>query len=365
MELFKRIESLVLRGRQVAVRRWRTRLLALSLIRFLTSLLSVLLGGGCAAAPSRIVLPQAETPAASTEVNQALAAASVPAAPAADYHIGPEDVVQITLFSISEAEEKVMPRTLEVRVNQQGLIKLPLLGEIPAGGLTVSALEQILQGQYDKYLYDPQVGVLVKEYNSQRVSILGTVQKPGVYQLSGPKTLVDMLALAGGVSGGAGSQVHVYRQGPEGRQSYIRDLSMLTNGDVLVNLSVQAGDVINVPPAGMFFIDGAVGRPGPYPLGQPYTLTQALAVAGGVEQQPAKYSGIIIFRRQGPAQVEKLTIDLDKIRAGEERDLLVQADDLIVVPTSTAKLLYNRLLGFLNIGVSAPIGGAGIIGGVR
>ena len=91
--------------------------------RFLTLLLGVLLGGGGAAAPSRIMWPQAETPLVSTEVNDALAAASVPAAPADDYHLGPEDVIQVTLFSISEADAKVLPRTLETRVNQQGLIK--------------------------------------------------------------------------------------------------------------------------------------------------------------------------------------------------------------------------------------------------
>jgi polysaccharide export outer membrane protein len=295
------------------------------------------------------------TPPTLAEVNRALASAAVQTPSSADYHIGAEDLLQITLFNIREEDTKVTPRTVEVRVSQEGIITLPLLGEIPAGGLTTSALEQALGERYEKYIYDPQVGVMVKEYHSQRVSVIGAVEKPGVFELSGPMTLVNMLAMAGGVSERAGSQVHLYRQELEGRQSYVIDLYTLANGAGSVNLPVRAGDVINVPRAGMFFVDGAVRKAGSYPLDRPYTLTQALAVAAGVDYSVAKSSGITIFRRQGHAQVETISVNLGDIRAGKLVDPPVQAGDVIVVPVSTPKYVISRFLGGVGMGVSAPL----------
>lgn len=328
------------------------RLLALSLSVFLA---------GCTASQSRTPLPVAISPAPA-EINPVVDSLVLPALSPTDYHTGPRDVLEITLFNIPE-ENGLVPRTGEVRVNQEGMISLPLLGEIPVVGLTVSALEQKLGKRYEEYMYNPQVRVIVKEYNSQRVLIAGSVRNPGQFKLSSSMTLVDVLALAGGVSPDVGGQVHLYRQGPEGRQSYILDLHAVIENVGAANLPVQDGDVINIPKAGAFFVDGAVGRPGSYPLSQPYTLTQALVVAGGVEQTPAKYDGITIFRPQGYGQFEKIAVDLNGIRTGETADLLVQANDVILVPTSMTKQIVNRFLGILSIGVSAPVGGAGIFGG--
>ena len=109
------------------------------------------------------------------------------------------------------------------------MITLPLLGNIPAAGLTTAALEQALRKRYDEFLHNPQVGVQVKEYRGQQVSVMGAVGKSGMYQLTGPRTLVDLLSMAGGITEKAGGQVHVYRQGAEGRQTYIVDLLALAN----------------------------------------------------------------------------------------------------------------------------------------
>ena len=259
--------------------------------RVLTLTIGAFLGAGCATATaSPVVLPpSAPTSPAITEINNALTAAALqtPAA-SPDYRLGPEDLLQITLFNIPAGEVGVTPRTTEARVSQEGMISLPLLGDVAVAGLTTSALEQLLRGRYDQYLHNPQVGVQVKEYRSQLVTVTGAVRNPVVYQLTGPKTLIDVLAMAGGINERAGSQVHLYRQGPEGRQSYVVDLLALASNPALVNMPVQAGDVINVQQAGMFFVDGAVGSPGSYALTRPYTLTQALAVAGGVNRELAR-----------------------------------------------------------------------------
>jgi polysaccharide export outer membrane protein len=292
-----------------------------------------------------------------SDINHALAAlANQSPASLSDYKIGPEDLVQITLFNIPESEGRITPRTVSVRVSQQGTVSLPLLGEIHVKGLSVSSIEKLLRERYDKYIYNPLVGVLVVEYR-QRVSVIGAVQKSGVFELSGPKTVLDMLAAAGGVTEKAGTQVHIYRQTLESRETYIMDLLVLvsnasstdTNNAALITMPVQAGDVINVPAAGTFFVDGAVKTPGPYPLGRRYSLTQALATAGGVDRELYS-SEITIFRRKRASEIETITVDFDAVMAGAAADPPIEADDVIVVPMSTAKYLVKRFIGQLIAG---------------
>jgi polysaccharide export outer membrane protein len=114
----------------------------------------------------------------------------------------------------------------------------------------------------------------------------------------------------------------------------------------LITMPVQGGDVINVPPAGTFFVDGAVRNPGPYALGRRYTLTQALTTAGGVDRD--LYSAdITIFRRKGEQGIEPISVDLSEIWAGSLADPQVEADDVIVVPVSSLKYVYHRAFGQL------------------
>ena len=297
-------------------------------------------------------------PPPQAEINQNLAslAAVQASTPAADYRIGPEDRLQITLYSIPETDTGgVIPRTTEVVVSQQGKITLPMLGDMAVTGLTSAGLEAGLRERYKKFLVDPQVGVLVKEYRSQGASVIGSVQRPGVFPLSGPKTLIDLLAMAGGVTETAGSQVHLYRQAPEGRQNYIVDLYALTNTDKSLNLPVQNGDVINVPKAGMFFVDGAVRKPGSYALDRPYTFSQALATAGGVDNSEANSSAITVFRRRGSTETEAMSVNMHTILAGAAVDPPIQANDVIFVPTSTGKYLVKRFLGAIGMGIGVPV----------
>jgi len=240
------------------------------------------------------------------------------------------------------------------------VIVAPLVGEVAVKGKTVAEVQNELGKRYTKYIRNPQVGVMVTEYR-QRVSVMGAVQKPGVFELTGPKTVIDVLALAGGVSERAGNQVHVYRQDENGnRQSMVIDLMVLANNAGLiddknsqaVNMAVQAGDVVNVPQSGMFFVDGAVGKPGSYPLGRNYTLSQALATAGGVNVELADYSKVSINRRQGSKRMETITVDLDAVKAGTSNDPQVLPDDVILVPMSGFKYFVKRFIGTIVSGVS-------------
>jgi polysaccharide biosynthesis/export protein len=283
-------------------------------------------------------------------INSALAAAALQtSSPTADYRLSPEDLLDVTLYNIPGSEVGITPRNVEARVSQEGMITLPLVGAIPAAGLTLSALERSLRERYDKYLHNPQIGVSIKEFRGQRITMTGAIRSPGVLQLSGPKTLVDVLAMAGGVSDKAGSQVHIYRQGPEGRQSYVIDVQALARNPGLVNMPVQAGDVINVPQSGMFFVSGAVKSPGSFPLAQTYTFTQALTVAGGVDGELAAYGEIAIFRRRDGLEAEKIPVNPNEIFAGKARDPLIAPDDVIVVPVNSFKWFVKRFIGGIGL----------------
>jgi polysaccharide export outer membrane protein len=339
-----------------------------------TSLLAIFLGiilAGCATAPvnpapNSNLSDQPRVTSGSTsfaaEINRNIAAAAMQNSSASsDYRLGPEDLVEITIFNIPEAanlERGVTPRTNTVRVSHQGQISLPLIGEIDVKGLTALGLEKKLREGYDKYIYDPQVGVLIREFR-QRVSVIGAVQKPGVFDLSGPKSVIEMLAMAGGVSDKAGSQVHIYRQGSNGRETHVIDLVVLANSTglinahnaAMINMPVEPGDMVNVPEAGMFFVDGAVRKAGSYPLGRRYSLSQALATAGGVDPE-LNSNDITIFRRQGPGEVQTIALNLSEVTGGSVADPQIQPDDVIIVPMSTPKFIVKRFIGTLVGGMS-------------
>jgi polysaccharide export outer membrane protein len=216
-------------------------------------------------------------------------------------------------------------------------------------------------------MYEPDVGDMISENHIQQVTVLGAVKNAGVFELSGPKTLRDILAMAGGVTNEAGTFVHVARQGPQGTQNYsINLLELARGGPEVVNLPISGGDVITVPPAGTFFVDGRVKRPGSYPLVRDYTLSQALAVAGGLDRD-AKASAITIFRRDDTGAVKALEFDLKRIQALDQEDVRVAENDVIVVPTSMAKIVFSTLLDSVGFGVrSASFGwGFGGRGGNR
>jgi len=192
-----------------------------------------------------------------------------------DYKIGPDDLIEISVFE----EEKL---NKAVRVSSQGNISLPLLGILKVRDLTANELEKEIRDLLaEKYFQDPHVGVFIKEYRNQRISVMGAVEKPGVYDVSGQKTVLDLLAQAGGLKEDAGQLLFLIRpvgsgeEAPEGKKesdgeiprTYIIDLEeMLVKGDLTLNLPLIHGDVLNVPVSGKVFVGGEVNKPGGFPL---------------------------------------------------------------------------------------------------
>jgi polysaccharide export outer membrane protein len=286
---------------------------------------------------------QSMTSAAET-FNRTLSASAVRDVPtSADYPIGPQDLLEVSLFNIDATDG--IPNKVQVRVTNNGFITLPVVGQLRAGGMTRTELEQHLRQAYGRFMHDPDVGVALAENQSKSVSVLGAVQKPGVLPVTGHETLRRLLSMAGGLTKEAGMFVHLSRQTTEEEKTYVISLDDLAKDNSgKFNLPVRTGDFINVPLAGTFFVDGQVERPNAYPLTSPYTLSQALSVAGGVGTY-GKRSEISVLRRGPNQEMQVLNRDLDKIRAGEEEDIKIAENDVIVVPTSTGRVVLEMLLG--------------------
>jgi polysaccharide export outer membrane protein len=284
--------------------------------------------------------------------------------PYRDYKIGPEDLLEISVF-----EEEKLNKT--VRVSSQGNISLPLLGTIRVKGLTANELEKEIRDLLgEKYLQDPHVSVFIKEYRSQRISVIGAVEKPGVFDVTGQKTVLDMLAMAGGLRGGpensAGQLLFLIRppsldegisKEPEDQnpKTFVIDLEeLLVKGDLTLNLPLIHGDVINIPVSGKIFVGGEVRSPGGFPLyGRKMTISQAITLSGGLKYE-ANGSETKIFRYSEKAtEREILSVNIYDIQKGREEDLSLKENDIVIVPKSGMKAFligvrdtFKGLIGF-------------------
>ena len=272
--------------------------------------------------PPAVILPPLE---AGADV-----AVPLPTVAGPDHPVGAEDLLEISVFEIPE-----LNRT--VRVSEQGTISLPLLGEMDVKGLTAMQLEDRLKVALSrKYLQDPQVSVFVREFGSKKVSVIGAVGKPGVYQMLGPRTLLQVLSEAGGLEKEAGSHLFVIRA-VAGGATYatpVKISDLLMNRDPELNLAVNPGDVISVPldrPV-YVYVDGAVKTPGRLEelASRPITLLQAIAKAGGVTER-ANLKAIQILRRGSDGTQADLRVSLKKIRQGKDPDPMLEEGDVVVV----------------------------------
>jgi polysaccharide export outer membrane protein len=277
-------------------------------------------------------------------------AASVPS----EYLVGPEDLIEVTLYDIANTDGE--PRMVMARVSNSGFITLPYIGKVQAAGFSPLDLEEELRKAYLEFIHDPQITIFVREYRSFRVSVVGNVKQPGVLELRGRKTLLEALALAGGLNDEAGRSIRLSRSGDEGVQSVVINLDQLAqSGDLRLNPSLLPGDVINVPRAGTFYVEGMVKKPGAYPLLSDTSVSQALATAGGVEETLARSSGTVIYRKGEDGQWSEIPIDLAAIGKGKVPDVPVQPDDVVVVPVSGPKFAVERVLGLVRVGVNTAV----------
>lgn len=195
-----------------------------------------------------------------------------------EYVLGAGDMVRILVYGSQDL-------TTEVRVSEAGTINFPLLGELNLGGLSPVQAEQKIADGLEKggFVKQPHVNLVVVQYLSQFVSVLGDVYKPGRFPLDRASTLSDALALAGGVTQNGSDIVTLSRttKGKVTKQNYDL-LEILANGDSNSNPKVFSGDIVFVPKAPVFYIYGEVQRPGSFRLQRDMTVAQALSTGGGL-----------------------------------------------------------------------------------
>jgi len=279
------------------------------------------------------------------------------------YRVGPGDELDIRVFGRSE-----LSRT--VRVDNYGKIRLPFLEEMQAACYTEAQLAGQVAEKYKKFLRDPQVDVLVKDYRSQPVAVIGAVNQPGRFQLQRRARALELITFAGGPrSTAVGGVVHIIHNGeldhcaqtaarnqPENGEkgsqpsaSYAITsikLSEMLSGTADSNPFVQPGDVISVPEADQIFVTGFVTRPGPFPMTPGLTLTQAVALAGGANAEGSIGRVRLIRGTQGKGGERQETVyNLHDIFRRKVQDVALNANDIVEIPSSTSRIAYRGALG--------------------
>ncbi|MFZ2800230.1 MAG: polysaccharide biosynthesis/export family protein [Syntrophorhabdus sp.] len=252
-----------------------------------------------------------------------------------DYVIGPEDEISITVWDHPDLTRKI-------RVNLEGKISFPLIGEVPVGGLTTIEIEKKIGELLNKdYIINPQVSVVIESYKSSKVSIMGEVKMPGPYALTRRMNVVEALSMAGGLLSEADHEIMIVRpkksdqagrallpeevEDSEIIRIQIRDM-LQREGDMeekARNIEVRNGDTIFVPKARMFYVTGEVMKPGQYAYQRGMSLLHAISTAGGFTEK-ARRSKVKVVRQSQGKKVE-LSLTLDKP---------IEPGDTVIVPES-------------------------------
>jgi polysaccharide export outer membrane protein len=271
------------------------------------------------------------------------------------YLLGADDQLDISGPELAESGNKPS------RIDGEGDVEVPLVGRVHVGGLTVQQAEEKLNKLLRTYIRDPQVVVNVAEVSSQPVSVLGAVNAPGVHQVHGRKTLLEMLALAGGIRPDAGYSVRLTRQlewgciplpnaqiDPSGQFS-IAEVNLKTimeakdPGD---NIQIFPNDVISVPKAEMVYVIGEVKRSGGFVLGEKSSISvlQALSLAEGLNGDADTHHARILRLNSDADKREELPVDLKDVLKGKKPDVAMKGDDILFIPSSTGKKAGVRVL---------------------
>lgn len=237
-----------------------------------------------------------------------------------EYIVGEGDILVIRVYDNDELNTTV-------RVGGDGIISMPLLGQIKVSGMDVSSIASHIEGLLaDGYLLSPQVNVFVEDYRSKKVTILGQINQPGLYELQGSISLLELISKAGGLTEDAGGMITIKRKilNVEDEKKVITiDIErLIEQGDTSRNISIQDGDSIYIIKAGVFYITGEVRRPGSYKHEDNPTVLKAITLAGGLADHGAP----------GRIKIIRIIDDKEVVLKNVAMHEPVLPDDVIVVP---------------------------------
>ncbi len=252
-------------------------------------------------------------------------------------HLGPGDLVEISVYNVPDLSAKT-------RVSASGDISLPLIDTVRVGGLTAEAAQDLIQKRFSDggFVKDPHVSLLVDQYTSDGVSVLGEVVRPGVYPVLGEQRLFDLISSAGGLTEKAGRSISISHRDQSGNPVTL-PLTRNLADNAADNVSVYAGDTIIVRKADVVYVVGDVGKPSGFLMDSgSITVLQAIALAGGTTRTAKLGSARII--RKGSSGMSETPVHLKQILEAKAPDMAMQADDILFVPTSAAKVMAGRTM---------------------
>lgn len=305
---------------------------------------------------------------------------SVLVSPEQDYRIGPNDVIDVQIENMPDISKTY-------RVTAAGTFLMSYAGRITATKKTTEELAQFIADKLrGDYLKDPRVTVAVREYNSRSFFIQGSVRSPGVYQIEGRPSVLELITLASGLSDSHGANAYIIRrikapspveshaestpvstsgkstetgaQGPaEDAPKYelkSANINALLRGQFDQDVFLEPGDIVNIPPTDVFFVAGEVNQPGSFPLKEGTTLRQAISLAQGTNFKAA-LDKCIIFRETTGNKREEVRVDLGAVMNGKKEDVVIAGNDLIYVPNSRAKSIGGALLRAFGLSTVARV----------
>ncbi len=305
------------------------------------SFIVLLVGSGCSGSNKRVSLEDFKSVEKNeqSEINQQIAnsaALSKADLSSSLYRLGAGDILELTVFQVEALNTKV-------RVNGRGEIILPLLGKLDVKDKPVSEVEdEITLRLAQDYLQDPQVSLFIEEYRSQQITVMGAVEQPNVYSVRQSRSIFEMLSLAGGLKEEASDQIRVTTTQPDPetgqpvKQNLILSVKRLLAGaEAASYLRLAGGDSILVPRAGVVFVEGAVDKPGSYPMEGETSVLKAIALAGGVPWEGNQ--GRVQVVRDIAGESFAIDVNLKKVRNQKAEDIVLRDGDIVVVSYSAPK----------------------------
>jgi polysaccharide export outer membrane protein len=281
------------------------------------------------------------------------------------YILGPEDLLQIWVRDGDEIGSK------PYRIDHAGMINLPFLGRVQAAGWTVQDLEFDLKLRLRKYFREPELTVTVTEFRSAPVFVFGAVKSPGMLQLLGPRPLLEVISMAGGLEPEAGATLMLTRRleygkipmataetdGEDQFSTVEIDLRSLIDGRRPEdNLTIRPYDVISVPRSDVIYVSGEVRNPGSIqPTGRsPITVLQAVSSSGGLTITAAAQGARIMRPILGGPKRYEIALDVKSMLSGKAPDYPLQGGDILFIPTatvSTSRVMMRLVESIANAGV--------------
>jgi polysaccharide export outer membrane protein len=260
--------------------------------------------------------------------------------------LGPGDLIEVSVYNVPELVTKA-------RVGNSGDVYLPLIDYVHVADLTVEEAQALIRKRLEDggFVRNAHVTIFLDESASQGVTILGDVVKPGIYPALGNRKLYDLISAAGGFTASAGRKISVIRQHSQAAPITV-NLPRNLADDLQDNIEIMPGDTITVPRAPIIYVVGDVGHPAGFLVDNgSLTVLQALALAGGANHT-AKMGGARIIRK-GPTGMTETRVPLKKMLEAKVPDISLQADDILFVPLSGARVAAGT--GF-NAAVSLATG---------